>query len=204
MREEEMGELYRCGRSLPKVNPVIVEIGSWLGRSSVVLAASIKDCIDPVLYCVDPWDASGNWIYDASLKNLGIPKSDLFSTFWSHIEKAGLQGVVQPCPGTSEHWANLLRHTPIDMLFIDGDHSEEAVTKDLSLWIPMLKPGGILAMHDMFLPAFAEQHADAGKLGYEAGPFAAFQKVITPQQEKWEAEAKVTWSLLTLKKKESA
>jgi predicted O-methyltransferase YrrM len=35
------------------------------------------------------------------------------------------------------------------MLFIDGDHSYEAVSADLRDWLPSLKPGGVLAMHDI-------------------------------------------------------
>jgi len=37
---------------------------------------------------------------------------------------------------------------PCDMLFIDGDHHYEAVVADLRTWLPSLKPGGVLAMHD--------------------------------------------------------
>jgi predicted O-methyltransferase YrrM len=41
---------------------------------------------------------------------------------------------------------------PCNMLFIDGDHSYEAVVTDLRLWLPSLQPGGILAMHDIDSP----------------------------------------------------
>ena len=39
-----------------------------------------------------------------------------------------------------------------DLLFIDGDHNYAAVKADLDLWLPSLKPGGILAMHDIDAP----------------------------------------------------
>ena len=38
--------------------------------------------------------------------------------------------------------------TPLDFLFIDGDHKLESVRKDYDQWTPFLKTGGILAMHD--------------------------------------------------------
>lgn len=41
---------------------------------------------------------------------------------------------------------------PIHLLFVDGDHEWEGVTKDLELYLPLLEPGGILVMHDTAYP----------------------------------------------------
>ena len=35
-----------------------------------------------------------------------------------------------------------------DMVFIDGDHSYEGCKGDIEAWVPVIKPGGILAVHD--------------------------------------------------------
>jgi predicted O-methyltransferase YrrM len=42
----------------------------------------------------------------------------------------------------------LFEDESIDFLFIDADHSFEAVKKDLKLWYPKVKTGGIIAGHD--------------------------------------------------------
>jgi Methyltransferase domain len=39
-------------------------------------------------------------------------------------------------------------HPPLDLAFIDGDHSFEAVKKDLATVEPWIKSGGTLAFHD--------------------------------------------------------
>jgi predicted O-methyltransferase YrrM len=36
----------------------------------------------------------------------------------------------------------------LDLLFIDGDHSYESCRSDVLAWLPHLKPGGIIVMHD--------------------------------------------------------
>lgn len=36
----------------------------------------------------------------------------------------------------------------LDVLFIDGDHSEEGVRQDFDLWAPLVRPGGVVAFHD--------------------------------------------------------
>lgn len=41
------------------------------------------------------------------------------------------------------HW-----RWPVDMLYIDGDHSYEACRADVDVWLPWLKSGGIVAFHD--------------------------------------------------------
>lgn len=37
---------------------------------------------------------------------------------------------------------------PIDMLFIDGDHSYDGVRADWLTWSPLVRPGGTVAFHD--------------------------------------------------------
>jgi hypothetical protein len=37
---------------------------------------------------------------------------------------------------------------PIELLFIDGDHSYEAVRRDAELWLPRLMDGGTVMFHD--------------------------------------------------------
>jgi hypothetical protein len=39
-------------------------------------------------------------------------------------------------------------YKPINLLFIDGDHSEEAVRYDLMSWVPHVVSKGILLLHD--------------------------------------------------------
>lgn len=42
-----------------------------------------------------------------------------------------------------------LRSTLLDYLFIDGDHSYEGVKQDFEMYSPLVRPGGVIAFHDI-------------------------------------------------------
>lgn len=43
---------------------------------------------------------------------------------------------------------------PLDVLFVDGDHSEGAVLKDLEIWGEMVRKGGLILLHDAETASF--------------------------------------------------
>jgi predicted O-methyltransferase YrrM len=43
----------------------------------------------------------------------------------------------------------LLAGRPVDVLFVDGDHSYEGVHADFELYGPLVRPGGLIAFHDI-------------------------------------------------------
>lgn len=52
-------------------------------------------------------------------------------------------------PRTLERVRSILRGRHVDFLFIDGDHSYEAVRRDFELYEPLVRPGGLVAFHDV-------------------------------------------------------
>ena len=44
--------------------------------------------------------------------------------------------------------ADLFEDESVDLVFIDADHSEEAVWEDMRAWMPKLKSGGVMSGHD--------------------------------------------------------
>jgi predicted O-methyltransferase YrrM len=50
--------------------------------------------------------------------------------------------------GRSDESAGEVEDASLDLVFIDADHSEEAVLRDLEAWVPKVKPGGLIAGHD--------------------------------------------------------
>ncbi len=79
---------------------------------------------------------------------------DTFREFRRNIRAAALDETVVPIvagsEATAKHW-----QTPLAMVFIDGGHSLDAALTDYRCWMPHLKRGGILAIHDLFSDAHA-------------------------------------------------
>ncbi len=53
----------------------------------------------------------------------------------------------------SEEVAADFADRPIDLLHVDGNHDRAAVTRDIELFLPHMKPGGILVMDDIAWPS---------------------------------------------------
>jgi cephalosporin hydroxylase len=52
-------------------------------------------------------------------------------------------------PETVERVRRLTNGRTVDFLFIDADHSYDSVKRDFELWSPLVRPGGIVAFHDV-------------------------------------------------------
>lgn len=49
---------------------------------------------------------------------------------------------------SSVHAANAITDGTVDLVFIDGDHSREAVAMDIEAWLPKVRANGWLGGHD--------------------------------------------------------
>jgi len=64
-------------------------------------------------------------------------------------------------PATVAALRRLLHARPVDVLFIDGDHSYEGVRADFEMYAPLVRSGGIVAFHDILPhPAHPEYGVD--------------------------------------------
>ena len=60
-------------------------------------------------------------------------------------------------------------HEPLDLLFIDGDHTYDSVRRDYELYAPLVGEGGIVAFHDIVEGPY-EAVGDAPRFWREARP----------------------------------
>jgi alpha-1,3-rhamnosyltransferase len=128
-------------------SPVIVEVGTFLGCSTVLLAGPCKRRGSGRVHCVDAFSPIGDDdalpIYRAIAGSLGMPLKEAFE---QNMRRAGLSDWITVHEMKSEEAARRW-NTPIDMLFLDGDVSIAGSRDIFQTWSPFLRAGGILAIN---------------------------------------------------------
>ena len=152
MPAEEGRALYEAARAVAVPGPLL-EIGSWLGKSALYLAAAARETARQVV-TVDHHRGSEEhqpgWEYhDPSLVDARVGLIDTLPGFRRTIADAGAEDVVVAVVGRSEVLAPLWS-TPLALLFLDGSHTEESARRDQDAWVGKLAVGGTLAIHDVF------------------------------------------------------
>jgi predicted O-methyltransferase YrrM len=157
-RNDEAYALARMAHSI-EGDAVIVEIGTFLGSSTVFLAGSRKLRGSGRVYCVDPFDGSGDSFSIPHYREI-ITASGARSPleqFEKNLRSVGLSNWVEVHQGTAEQIAPSWT-TPIDLLVLDGDQSPAGARAAYECWSPWLKPGGVIALHNSNPRAYAAEH----------------------------------------------
>jgi predicted O-methyltransferase YrrM len=121
----------------------VVEVGSYCGRSTVVLggALSAVDGASKIkIYAVDPHNGIVGAL-DQGIKHV----SPSLSAFRQNISDAGLDHLVEPIV---KHSFEVEWNKPICLLFIDGLHDYANVARDFHQFEQSIVPGGFAAFHD--------------------------------------------------------
>lgn len=139
MTAQERLALFQSALNLP-TGFTVVEIGSYLGASTAFLAYAALNK-NGTIHAIDTW---GN----ESMGGEGT--RDTWNEF--HANTQPFEHFITTHRGHSIAVARNEAPIPCDLLFIDGDHHLDAVIADLKHWLPSLKPGGVLAMHDVDHP----------------------------------------------------
>jgi len=136
---EEGRLLYRLAFEADPAG-AIVEIGSWHGRSTIWLAAGAAAGRGASVVAVDPHSGT----------HLRPDGHSTELTLRENLDRAGLAPHVEVVVSTSADAARSWSG-PISLLWIDGDHAYEGVSKDLDLWEPFLLADAAVALHDTFV-----------------------------------------------------
>jgi predicted O-methyltransferase YrrM len=126
-------------------NAVFVEVGTWLGRSAAFLAVEVINAKKNIqIHCVDTWEG-GPEHQDMDV----VKKGELYEQFLKNIEP--VKEYIKPIRMDSAKAAELYEDNSVDFVFIDAGHEYESVKKDMEVWYPKVKNGGIFAGHDYYL-----------------------------------------------------
>ena len=141
-----------------RANHGVIEIGSWKGRSTVYLATVAKSKGIPMV-AVDTWK-------DCDMP--GCAGVDFYEEFVDHMRSADLtvcrievdftlnqHGAIYTIRYPSAVAARIAKPLfetsgkRFDLLFIDADHSYQAVRSDFYNWTPLLTRPAVVILHDI-------------------------------------------------------
>jgi MMP 1-O-methyltransferase len=130
-----------------------VEVGTYCGKSTLLLGAAAQQTAG-VLYTIDHHHGSEEhqpgWEYhDASLVDEVTGLFDTLTAFRRTLDAAGLDDHVVAIVGKSPVVARGWR-SPLQLLFIDGGHTEAAAAQDFDGWAKWVTSDGALVIHDVF------------------------------------------------------
>lgn len=126
-----------------------VEIGAWVGETT-------KHCI-PIIkenngsYVVIDW-FSGNEDIDIPEHIHTFQPHNKYRNYRNFLNNVGgltnIESIMTVIAGDSKEVSHFLKDESKDIIFIDGCHLYQNVKKDIELYLPKVKPGGILCGHD--------------------------------------------------------
>ena len=120
-----------CSRS---ESPVVAEIGSYHGRSTISLAFGLRAGGGGKVWAIDPQ----------------ANEPDQNDKFVENIARAGVGDLVEQIRAFSNVARDRFTGGSVDVLFIDGPHVYGAVVEDISDWTSTLKDGSVVAFNDAF------------------------------------------------------
>ncbi len=161
-------ELYKQAVNHCESKGVFVEVGSFLGSSSVFLGSLIRESNKDIkLFCVDTWKScfSKNTkafdyftadsdeerykliaTYHKLISEFGEGRPDLI--FKHHIKEAGLEDIITPLKMSSVQASKRFKNETLSFVYIDANHSYSHVIDDIQAWMPKVSSSGILGGDD--------------------------------------------------------
>ena len=144
--------LYKLvGQNNAKRPSVILDIGTARGFSAITMARALLDGnLEGMVYSIDIIDHNSQIVWhgekhDAEdpLAGVHISRSEVWSR-WFAEEVSRITPMSAQSHEVLKDWSL----GPIDVAFIDGEHTYEAVVRDLALLEPLMAPSGTIVLDD--------------------------------------------------------
>jgi Methyltransferase domain len=159
----------------------IVEIGSYRGRSTIVLARAAHAGVEIV--AIDPH--AGNDRGPQQWEGTASEGQADHEAFVANLDRAGVDGRVRHVRRPSQEALHAVTGA-VDLLYVDGAHRYAPAAADIARWGARVRPGGVMLIHDAFSSvgvtlAILRLLAFGGAFRYRGrdGSLAAYERVAT-------------------------
>lgn len=175
---DQIFALYNLAIATRNVEGDLLEVGSWCGRTSVVLGKAAA-ATDTKLYCVDlfpereDWHQNSDGSYSMKVDIAGEEKQGYSDqTVWKEPFETDIEPVYQKFGSILDVFRENIENTRVDkhveyfkddstvlrrkklgpfrLAFLDGDHGYDAVMKDIEIVAERLTVGGWICFDDAF------------------------------------------------------
>jgi predicted O-methyltransferase YrrM len=144
MTRDQAHRLWNRAKEL-KSGQRVVEIGSFQGRSMIVLASAAPEGVE--LVAIDPH--GGNDRGPQEIEGFALEAEDDNRVFHDNLTRAGVSARVRHLRKFSDQALGDV-DGPVDLLYVDGAHRFAPATKDIKEWGSRVEDGGRMLVHDSF------------------------------------------------------
>jgi hypothetical protein len=128
-----------------KAEGLIVELGSWMGRSTYALACAVRDSKKPPIIAVDRFTGSSEHRADAPDGRVWT-----FPQYYDNLTRVGaIPDHVITIIGDTVQVARIFPNESVGLLFHDASHEYEFIVADLRAWVPKVRKDGVICVHDI-------------------------------------------------------
>lgn len=130
------------------------ELGVFGGSSVFPTASALKYLNHGVIYAIDPWSRAecleGYSDQDPNYEWWGqINLEKIYQDFLTLLTRFHLDSYCVVMRTSGEDALKMFADGSIDILHIDGNHSEEIALKDAQMYLPKMKKGGYIWFDDV-------------------------------------------------------
>lgn len=131
-----------------------VELGVFGSRSLIAFAYGLRDNSKGIVWGIDPWTKAAAVEGEENTEN---------GKWWASLDMDAIRNNAMNAISRAElwPWTRVIvakgeecgdKFDGIDILHIDGSHTEEKAMLDATLWMPRVKPGGFVIFDDIDWP----------------------------------------------------
>lgn len=144
-----MKAIFQLSKKLPTSNGILVEVGTFLGKSAVEWAKNLHESYN--IICIDSFNSPKEVLDDLLIQaDFTVPENcqTQLEMFTHYTNK--YSSIV---PVTAFFDADFVFPSQVDLVFEDSTHEQKYLSYALPFWWDKIRTGGILSGHDYTLRA---------------------------------------------------
>ena len=182
VREEITDLLEEVKKEEPRV---VIEIGTAMGGTLFLFCRAAAEIATIISIDLPGGEFGGGY------SSLRIP---LYKAFKLPKQRIHLIRADSHKEATLQHVKRVLNGEKADLLFIDGDHSYNGIKMDFEMFSPLVKDGGLIALHDIVLHP-AATGCEVNRFWEEIKSRYEYTEFVSDWNQGWAGIGTIRWRI---------